>query len=172
MRADNPPLILLLLPLHSQGHINETTVPRSLSFFLFFKGFFFFLRLAGYCLKERSFLLKVRRVSVEFGEIHKRVAPVTSIRKIKLMILADKDVNVTIKDSDLRWGGGKQIPFYKIKLNRMPSHNCQKCTDMLKTLLILTVSFRLYVTIVLCELCCDHHYPGIACCVLSCLWIS
>lgn len=53
-------------------------------------------------MKERSFLLKVRRVSVEFGEIHKRVAPVTSIRKIKLMILADKDVNVTIKDSDLR----------------------------------------------------------------------
>lgn len=54
MRADNPPLILLLLPPYSQGHINETTVPLSLSF----KGFLFFLRLAGYCLKERCFSLK------------------------------------------------------------------------------------------------------------------
>lgn len=64
MRADNPPLILLLLPLYSQGHINETAVPLSLSF----KGFFFFLGLAGYCLKECCFVLKetlVRFVSVE-----------------------------------------------------------------------------------------------------------
>lgn len=42
MRADNPPLILLLLPPYSQGHINETTLALSLSFFSF-KGFPFFL---------------------------------------------------------------------------------------------------------------------------------
>lgn len=82
MRADNPPLILLLLPPYSQGHINETTVPLSLSF----KGFPFFLRLAGYCLKERCFSLRqalVRRVGVALeGDAYERknVVPVTFIK--------------------------------------------------------------------------------------------
>lgn len=80
MRADNPPLILLLLPPYSQGHINETTVPLSLSF----KGFLFFLRLAGYCLKERCFSFKAGsgRVGVALeGDAYERksVVPVTFI---------------------------------------------------------------------------------------------
>lgn len=111
------------------------------------------------------------------GDVHERKGSTCNFHQKRRdqMIVAVKDV--TIKESDLGKKNGNRS-LYKITLDRMPSHNCQTSTDMLKTLLILTVSFRndawlwLNMIAVLCELCCDHHYPGIACCVLSCLWIS